>query len=181
MADIKLFNIKGKVQEYQSGTVTLEKELQTVIENNMETFFGVTFLASEYRTTDGGRITYGLGEGGYSNSRKADLGDTIGSRDAYCVQPEKVSPVVGKMTVDKVVTDENETGKWNALRNIVYYAPSYPGYDNNVKNIKSASYYNGSFTHDWAVAHLAMSYVYAKRPSDMATFGNTMASDLGEI
>ena len=56
MADIKLFNIRGKVQEYQSGTVTLEKELQTVIENNMETFFGVTFLASEYRTTDGGRM-----------------------------------------------------------------------------------------------------------------------------
>lgn len=56
MADIKLFNIKGKVQECQSGTVTLEKELQTVIENNMETFFGVTFLTSEYRTTDGGRM-----------------------------------------------------------------------------------------------------------------------------
>ena len=35
MADTKLFNIKGTVKEYQSGTVTLEKELQTVIENNM--------------------------------------------------------------------------------------------------------------------------------------------------
>lgn len=56
MADIKLFNIKGNVKEYQSSTVTLEKELQTVIENNMTTFFGVTFLASEYRTTDGGRM-----------------------------------------------------------------------------------------------------------------------------
>lgn len=56
MADIKLFNIKGDVKEYQSGTVTLEKELQTVIEQNMETFFGVTFLASEYCTTDGGRM-----------------------------------------------------------------------------------------------------------------------------
>lgn len=56
MADIKLFNINGKVKEYQSGTVTLEKELQSVIENNMETFFGVKFLASEYRTTDGGRM-----------------------------------------------------------------------------------------------------------------------------
>ena len=33
MADTKLFNIKGTVKEYQSGTVTLEKELQTVIEN----------------------------------------------------------------------------------------------------------------------------------------------------
>ena len=56
MADIKLFNIKGKVEEYQGSTVTLEKELQNVIENNMETFFGVKFLASEYRTTDGGRM-----------------------------------------------------------------------------------------------------------------------------
>ena len=56
MADIKLFTINGTVKEYQSGTVTLEKELQTVIENNMNTFFGVTFLASEYSTTDGGRM-----------------------------------------------------------------------------------------------------------------------------
>ena len=56
MADIKLFNINGKVTELQSGNVTLEKELQTVIENNMATFFGVTFLASEYKTTDGGRM-----------------------------------------------------------------------------------------------------------------------------
>ena len=56
MADTKLFNIKGTVKEYQGGTVTLEKELQTVIENNMNLFFGVTFLASEYRTTDGGRM-----------------------------------------------------------------------------------------------------------------------------
>lgn len=56
MADIKLFNINDKVKEYQSGTVTLEKELQITIENNMETFFGVTFLATEYRTTDGGRM-----------------------------------------------------------------------------------------------------------------------------
>ena len=54
MANIKLFNIDGK--EYPSGKVTLEKELQTIIENNMDTFFGVTFLASEYCTTDGGRM-----------------------------------------------------------------------------------------------------------------------------
>ena len=28
MADTKLFNIKGTVKEYQSGTVTLEKEIR---------------------------------------------------------------------------------------------------------------------------------------------------------
>lgn len=47
MADIKLFNIKGSVQELQSGTVNLEKELQTVIERNMKTFFEIAFLAKE--------------------------------------------------------------------------------------------------------------------------------------
>ncbi len=54
MANIKLFNLDGK--EYPAGKVTLEKELQTIIEKNMDTFFGVTFLASEYCTTDGGRM-----------------------------------------------------------------------------------------------------------------------------
>ena len=56
MADIKLFNINGKVRELQSGTVTLEKELQNIIEKNMKSFFGVSFLKSEFTTTDGGRM-----------------------------------------------------------------------------------------------------------------------------
>lgn len=56
MSDIKLFNIQNEVREYQSSTVALEKELQTIIENNMDTFFGVRFLASEFRTSDGGRM-----------------------------------------------------------------------------------------------------------------------------
>ena len=136
---------------------------------------------STYYTSDGGRIEYGSGDGGYSNTRMTDLDDSIGTRYAYCVQPANISPVVGKMTVDKVVTDENDTGKWNALRNIVYYSPSYPGYDNNVKNIQGSTFYNGDFTHDWAVAHLAMSYVYDNRPSDLPTFNGTVASDLGEL
>lgn len=66
MADIKLFNISNGVKEYQSGTVTLEKELQTIIEQNMDIFFGVTFLATEYCTTDGGRM------------------DSIGIDENYC-------------------------------------------------------------------------------------------------
>ena len=102
---------------------------------------------SQYTVTDGGRITYGSGEGGYSNSRKCDLGDDLGSRYSYCVQPSKASPGTGTVTVDKVVTDENDTGKWNALRNVVYYSPSYPGYDNNVKNVKD-NYYTGNFIKD---------------------------------
>ncbi len=44
MADIKLFDIGGEVREYQSSTVTLEKELQTIIEENMETFLAFASL-----------------------------------------------------------------------------------------------------------------------------------------
>jgi Uncharacterized conserved protein len=56
MADIKLFEIGNGAKEYKGENVALEKELQNIIEKNMDTFFGVTFLASEYSTTDGGRM-----------------------------------------------------------------------------------------------------------------------------
>ena len=135
---------------------------------------------SKYNVWDGGQIVYGSGNGGYSNSRKCDLNDDLGTRYSYCVQPSKLSPGTGTVTVDKVVTDENDTGKWNALRNIVYYSPSYPGYEKNIKNVKE-NYYTGNFSKDWGIAHLALSYVYEGRPSDLATFGGTHASDLGEI
>ncbi len=105
---------------------------------------------SKYTVYDGGQIVYGSGNGGYSNSRKCDLGDDLGSRYSYCVQPSKSSPGTGTVTVDKVITDDNDTGKWNALRNIVYYSPSYPGYDNNVTNIRS-KYYTGNFNKDWGM------------------------------
>jgi len=55
MSDIKLFSLAGKVSELPSSSVSFEKELQTIIEKNMTTFFGVTFLKSEYIIT-GGRI-----------------------------------------------------------------------------------------------------------------------------
>lgn len=62
MADIKLFNIKGQVEELQSKQVTLEKELQQLLEENMNTFFGVTFLKSEYRITNGRMDSIGIDE-----------------------------------------------------------------------------------------------------------------------
>lgn len=56
MSDIKLFQYGDKVKQLKSSEVSLERELQTIIEKNMETFFGVKFLASEYVTTNGGRM-----------------------------------------------------------------------------------------------------------------------------
>lgn len=62
MADIKLFSIKGQIEELQSKEVTLEKELQMLLEENMNTFFGVTFLKSEYRITNGRMDSIGIDE-----------------------------------------------------------------------------------------------------------------------
>lgn len=62
MADIKLFDISGEVQELSSKQVALEKDLQKLLEENMFTFFGVTFLKSEYRITNGRMDSIGIDE-----------------------------------------------------------------------------------------------------------------------
>ncbi len=51
MGDIKLFKLEdGQVSEMTGKSVTVEKSLQTLIEGHLESFLGVTFLASEYGT-----------------------------------------------------------------------------------------------------------------------------------
>uniref|UniRef100_UPI003BAA5805 DUF5655 domain-containing protein n=1 Tax=Stappia sp. TaxID=1870903 RepID=UPI003BAA5805 len=66
MSDIKLFSTAGKtVTELQGTAVALEKSLQTLIERNMESFLGVRFLASEFATTNRGRMdSLGIDENG---------------------------------------------------------------------------------------------------------------------
>ena len=62
MSEIKLFEIGSSVKERVSSTVLLEKELQNTIEQNMETFFGVRFLKSEYVITSGRMDSIGIDE-----------------------------------------------------------------------------------------------------------------------
>ncbi|MBQ6151549.1 MAG: hypothetical protein IJJ03_07840, partial [Mogibacterium sp.] len=179
MTDNKYFSAFRRLLTMSLALIMVFGAAMTVMtQNSYAAFTGKK--GSKYTVWDGGQITYGSGNGGYSNSRKCDLGDDLGTRYSYCVQPSKASPGTGTVTVDKVITDDNDTGKWNALRNIVYYSPSYPGYDDNVTNIRS-KYYTGNFSKDWGIAHMALSYVYAGRPSDMATWGGTHASDLGDV
>ncbi|TDL42477.1 DUF5655 domain-containing protein [Kocuria rosea] len=68
MSDVQLFRIDdGVATELEGSHALLEKHLQTVVENNMETLFGVRFLRSEYKTGDrhGGRIdSLGVDENG---------------------------------------------------------------------------------------------------------------------
>lgn len=62
MSEIKLFKYGQNVEELKSSCITLEKELQTVIEHNMTEFFGVTFLASEYVIDNGRMDSIGIDE-----------------------------------------------------------------------------------------------------------------------
>jgi len=62
MADIKLFQIKPEVKELTASSVALERELQTLLEQNMQTFFGITFLKSEYAITNGRIDSIGIDE-----------------------------------------------------------------------------------------------------------------------
>ncbi|WP_273102424.1 DUF5655 domain-containing protein [Bulleidia extructa] len=62
MAELRLFSIKKDVVELTPKKVSLEKELQTLIENNLQTFFGVTFLKSEYAITNGRMDSIGIDE-----------------------------------------------------------------------------------------------------------------------
>ena len=66
MGDIKLFRLnKSKAEELTGKSATIEKTLQTLVEKNLETFLGVSFLATEYSTgkTHGGRMdTLGIDE-----------------------------------------------------------------------------------------------------------------------
>ena len=62
MSEIKLFEVKPEVKECQASEVLLERELQRVIEANMENFFGVRFLASEYAIREGRMDSIGIDE-----------------------------------------------------------------------------------------------------------------------
>jgi predicted transport protein len=64
VADVKLFQLKpGAVTELEGRAVALEKSLQDIFEANLDALLGVRFLASEYRTTNRGRMdTLGIDE-----------------------------------------------------------------------------------------------------------------------
>jgi predicted transport protein len=68
MSDIKLFHIKPQgVSELQGQSMVLERNLQTLMERNIDTLLGLHFLASEYSTgvKHKGRIdTLGIDENG---------------------------------------------------------------------------------------------------------------------
>jgi len=51
MSDLKLFKLSpDQVTELPASSMALEKSLQSLIEKHLDTFLGITFLASEFST-----------------------------------------------------------------------------------------------------------------------------------
>jgi hypothetical protein len=53
MGDINVFSLDKAVTQLSPTSFKLERELQMLIERNMRTFFGVTFLQSEFSIPNG--------------------------------------------------------------------------------------------------------------------------------
>ena len=62
MGDINLFSIDGQVVQLSPTAFQLERELQVLVEKNMSTFFGVTFLQSEFSIPNGRIDSLGIDE-----------------------------------------------------------------------------------------------------------------------
>lgn len=62
MSELKLFKLGNNVKELKSGSTTIERELQNIIEKNMYEFFGVRFLQSEYKIDHGRMDSIGIDE-----------------------------------------------------------------------------------------------------------------------
>ncbi len=62
MGDINLFSINNSVTQLSASAFQLERELQILVEKNMKTFFGVTFLQSEFSISNGRIDSLGIDE-----------------------------------------------------------------------------------------------------------------------
>ena len=62
MGDINLFKLNGQASQLSQSAFKLERELQVLIEKNMNTFFGVTFLQSEFIFANGRIDSLGIDE-----------------------------------------------------------------------------------------------------------------------
>lgn len=67
MSELRLFSITGgEAQECHAASYKLEREVQNLFEANLEALLGVRFVASEFLTSQGGRIdTLGIDENGF--------------------------------------------------------------------------------------------------------------------
>jgi len=133
MSDIKLFRRDEKeLIELDSLASPLEKSLQTLFEKNLEILLGVRFLASEYVTSNGGRMdTLGIDENGFPViiEYKRDLSDNIINQGLFYLDWLMDHRGAYELLVrDTLGTDVADTIEWSAPR-LICIAADFTKYD----------------------------------------------------
>ncbi len=135
MSDIKLFRTNnGTVEELKGTSVQLEKSLQTLIEQNLETFLGIRFLASEHSTgkVHGGRIdTLGIDENGYPViiEYKRAVNENVVNQGLYYLDWLMDHKADFKLLVmDKFGKEQSNDIEWNSPR-LLCIAGDFTNYD----------------------------------------------------
>lgn len=157
MGDIKLFRIDGtNVNELQGRSLTLEKSLQSLIEQHLETLLGVRFLATEYSTgkTHGGRIdTLGIDENGCPViiEYKRSTNENVINQGLFYLDWLMDHKGEFELLVQKVLgKDESESIEWSIPR-LLCIAGEFTKYDEhavqqinrNIELIRYRSYPDG--------------------------------------
>lgn len=135
MSDIKLFKLNnGRAHELSAYASDLERPLQTLIENNLESLLGIRFLATEYSTckTHAGRIdTMGIDE----NSSpviieyKRSVGENVINQGLFYLDWLMDHKAEFTMLVlDKLGKEESEKVDWSSPR-LVCIAADFTKYD----------------------------------------------------
>ncbi|MGJ4960414.1 DUF5655 domain-containing protein [Bradyrhizobium sp. HKCCYLRH2015] len=141
MSDIKLFRVgSGKVDELVGTTDTVEKSVQTLFERNLEALLGVRFLASEFVTSNGGRVdTLGLDENGCPvilEYKRASNENVINQGLFYLDWLMDHRKDFQWLVMEKLGKDQAQTVDWSAPR-LICIAGDFNRYDDHaVKQIQ---------------------------------------------
>lgn len=134
MSDIKLFHLgNGKIEQLTGTTDTIEKSVQVLFEKNLVSLLGVRFLASEFTTSNGGRIdTLGLDENGCPviiEYKKATNQNVVNQGLFYLDWLMDHRKDFQWLVLEKLGKKEAETVDWSAPR-LICIAGDFVRYDN---------------------------------------------------
>ncbi|MGW8376004.1 DUF5655 domain-containing protein [Streptomyces sp. ODS28] len=122
MSDLKVFRVReGRATEIPGASVAVERELQSLIEANMEAMLGIRFLATEYRTgRHRGRVdSLGLDESGtpviveYKRSRDQNV---ISQALSYLVWLRDHHHEFERLVADRLGPEAARTVDWSNPR-----------------------------------------------------------------
>lgn len=176
MSDIKLFRQSGEtLEQLSTPEMPLEKALQTLFERNLETLLGVRFLASEYITTNGGRMdTLGIDENGYPViiEYKRDRSENVINQGLFYL--DWLMDHRGDFEIlvrDKFGKEAAQAIEWSAPR-LICIASDFTKYDTHAvkqmsRNIELIRY--RAFSHDLLLLDLLTSVSTAPTPTILPT------------